>query len=887
MVIRLRRAEDLEAAADAIRSAAGLRIIDQFQRVAGMLRGEELRLLALRDTDSQRHLRQSRTVLILGTVLGLLITGVAGWSVQRGDSARGMAEEELRESEERFRTLANNISQFAWMADEKGRMFWYSDRWLDYLGTTLDEMAGSGWQKAYHPDHVKQVVAKLNQCFKSGEVWEDTFPVRGRDGNYRWFLSRAVPIRDPEGRVLRWFGTNTDMTQRRDAEKYLAQMVGRYRGLLEAAPDAMVVVNQGGEIVLLNVQAEKQFGYSRDELVGQQVKNIIPEGFAERLIADALRSAPDALAQQIGMGIELSGRRKDGSEFPIEIMLSPLESDEGILVTAAIRDISVRKEAEAHLLRNVAELKTAKERAEEVSRLKSEFLANMSHEIRTPMNGIIGMTELTLDTLLSDEQRDYLTTVRTSSESLLRVINDILDFSKSETGQFTLEAAEFNPDELLQDAVHTMAVAAHQKGLELLYDNRLGMPELVVGDSGRLRQIVVNLLANAIKFTESGEVTLAAEDIRRHEYGTAMQFSISDTGIGISPEWRERIFEPFVQADGSNTRLYGGTGLGLAISSRLVNLMDGRIWVDSELGRGSTFHFTVNFGLATGTPEKAHTLTPEVLHGLAVLIVDDNATNRRILHRMLVGWQMKPVLANSGPQALEILRRHALAGDRFALILLAAQLPQMDGFTLARLIQEDSLLDAPRIMMLSSLDVRSVGPELRANGLAHYVVKPVTRASLLTAVLRALGEHRQQAIEAARPVAVSASEHPLRILLAEDNPVNQRVAGRLLEKGGHSVVTVSSGTEAVEAFTRDAFDLILMDIQMPLMNGYEATRSIRTREQGTGGHIPIVAVTAHAMKGDREICLEAGMDDYLTKPIRPQELTAVLERWKYVSVPQG
>src|SRR5271168_330002 len=306
------------------------------------MQDEELRLLALREAEAKRRLAQTKTVLFLGTILGLFIATVAGWSVQRENSARAFAEGALREGEERFRTLANNIPQLAWMADEKGSTFWYNERWFEYTGTTLSEMKGWGWQKVHHPDHVKRVVDKIKRCFQSGEVWEDTFPLRGRDGTYRLFLSRAVPIRDPQGTVLRWFGTNTDISESKESG-------AKYRGLLEAAPDAMVVVNQAGEIVLLNVQAEKQFGYRRDELVGQKVKNIIPEGFAERLIADGTRSAAEALAQQIGTGIELSALRKNRSEFPIEIMLSPLESAEGTLVTAAIRDISVRKAAERHL----------------------------------------------------------------------------------------------------------------------------------------------------------------------------------------------------------------------------------------------------------------------------------------------------------------------------------------------------------------------------------------------------------------------------------------------------------------------------------------------------------------------------------------------------------
>jgi len=340
--IGLRQTEGLEAASAVIQTGAGQRITDEYRDVIREMQEEEQRLLALRDVDATRSLRQAKIIVILGTILGLLIAGAAAWNVWRDHSALRLAEAALGEGEERFRTLANNIPQLAWMADENGYIFWYNARWFEYTGTTLKDMAGWGWEKVHHTDHVKRVVDKIKKCFKTGEIWEDTFPLRGRDGTYRLFLSRAVPIRDPDGKVLRWFGTSTDISETNESG-------AKYRGLLEAAPDAMVVVNQGGDIVLLNVRAEKEFGYNRDELVGQKVKDIIPEGFAERLVADGSRSAAEALAQQIGTGIELIGRRKDGSEFPIELMLSPLESAEGILVTAAIRDISVRKTADKHL----------------------------------------------------------------------------------------------------------------------------------------------------------------------------------------------------------------------------------------------------------------------------------------------------------------------------------------------------------------------------------------------------------------------------------------------------------------------------------------------------------------------------------------------------------
>ena len=800
---------------------------------------------------------------------------------------RKQAEEALRASEERFRQLADNIDEIFWIADTQTmRRLYVSPAYERIVGRSCQSLLEdpASLFEAIHPDDRERIRAA--QARQQRSTYNEEYRIVRPDGEIRWIHSQAFPIRNDRGEVYRIAGIAEDITERKRADDRLQQSMSTLQEqarLLDLAQDAILVRDFEGTITFWNHGAEEMYGWTKAEAIGKTTHELLQTVFPQPL-AEIL---DDVILNGRWEG-ELVHRRQDGSTVTVASRwaLQCDEQGEPQTILEINTDITARKRAEEAQAQ-------ARDQALEAARVKSEFLATMSHEIRTPMNGVIGMTELLLETPLDEEQREFAAIIRESGRALLTLIDDILDFSKIEAGKLVLESVDFEPVRVVEGAAQLLVSKAREKGVLLMTFVAPEIPPVVQGDPGRLRQVLLNLISNAVKFTDKGEVVVRASLEHADDSEVCVRFAVSDTGIGLSDAARRRLFQPFTQADGSTTRQYGGTGLGLAISKRLVEFMGGTIGVESVEGQGSTFWFTARFGFVpTATalatpPARAH------LRGLHVLIVDDSATSQEIIQSYARSWGMRDACAADGRAALAELHRGAETDDPYQVAIVDLAMPDMDGFALARAIQRDPALGAPRLILLTAFDERGQGEQALQAGFAAYLTKPVLRSMLFDAIANATadipheaeeGEAEQEtppatASEQTGPAVARPAGPP--ILLVEDNAANQKVAQHQLERLGYVVDTVNNGREAVEAIEHAParYAAVLMDCAMPVMDGFAATHAIRKLELTSGKHIPIIAMTANALQGDRETCLAAGMDDYLSKPLTRDTLAATLERW--------
>ena len=772
-------------------------------------------------------------------------------------------------------SLMENLPDNIYFKDRASRFIRVSRAMAEWFNLDDPEaVVGKTDRDFFTAEHFEQARADEVALIEQGEpvldkIEKETWP----DGRTTWVSTSKLPLRDRDHRIVGTFGVSRDITAQQEALIALRQSERLNRQIVDTALDAFVGMDAEGTIIDWNPQAEVIFGWKSEEALGRTLADtIVPERFREAHVAGLKHFLATGEGRVIQRRLELVALHRSGREFPIEVTISPIRDAESCIFSAFVHDITNRKQAEK-------ELRESKEAAESANRAKSDFLANMSHEIRTPMNAVIGMTELVLDTELTQSQHEYLSMVRDSADSLLNLINDILDFSKIEAGMLTLDSSVFSIRDMLGDTLRSLSVRAHREELELACHIDPAVPDSLIGDPSRLRQIVVNLVGNAIKFTQQGEVIVHVDVDQQDDQSVLLHFAVADTGIGIPQKKLRSVFQAFEQADTSTTRQYGGTGLGLTICSRLTTLMQGTIWVESELGKGSTFHFTARLSISAKAPKVPQ---KRIVQGSRVLIVDDNATNRLILDEMLSNWGMKTSCVAGVDEAIGSSRKAREAGQGYDLVLSDVNMPEKDGFALAEEIRNDEKLVNAVIMMLSSGD-RSEDLQLcRELGVSAYIRKPIKQSELFDSLVSALAINGMDDSPQTTDVDPDRRETvipPLRVLLAEDSVVNQKLALALLKKWGHSGAVANNGREAVELANQSAFDVILMDVQMPELDGLEATRRIRQSESGTDRHIPIIAMTAHAMKGDRELCLESGMDDYVSKPVRPWQLLNALSQF--------
>lgn len=765
-------------------------------------------------------------------------------------------------------TLLDNLPDSIYFKNEDSRFIRVSSGLSEKFGLT-DPADAIGKTDAdfFTPEHAEQARRDEQEVMRAGVPILDKVEKETWSGQEdTWCSTTKLPLRDSSGEIIGTFGISRDITEHKRAEAELARERDLLKTIIDNVPDLIFIKDRAGRFVAVNAAMLRVLQAESDtEVIGKTDFDFSPPELAANYVADdqmVMRSGQPMIDQE-----EVSPS-PDGAEVWLLTTKVPLRNEKGEIngLVGIGRNITNRKRAEQELL-------AAKEAADAANRAKSDFLANMSHEIRTPMNAIIGMTELVLDTRLAQSQRDYLRMVQESGESLLTVINDILDFSKIEAGKLDLDSTLFDLRESLGDTMKSLALRAHHKAIELAFRVASDVPRAMLGDVGRLRQIVVNLVGNAIKFTEAGEVVVDVACVAKSDQHATCHITVRDTGIGIPEEKLAAIFDEFEQVDSSTTRRFGGTGLGLAISSRLVALMGGKIWAESNINEGSEFHVTLEFEIGCEDDLERPIRNAVVVGGTRVLVVDDNATNRLILEEMLRNWGMKATLVESAESALTSLREAAAKNQPFRLLLSDVNMPEADGFMLAEWIRNDPLIAETSIIMLTSSG-RPGDVERRDKlSVAASMLKPAKQSEIFDAIVRVLGVSASEDDPTQQCVQDKAAQlGQLRILLAEDNVVNQRLAEGVLSRQGHTIRVANNGREAIEALRETEFDVVLMDIQMPEMDGLEATKAIRLAEQITGKHQPIIAMTAHAMAGDRELCIESGMDEYVSKPIRVNEL---------------
>ena len=765
-----------------------------------------------------------------------------------------------------FELFFNLIPDLACIVSKDGYFKKINRAWETTLGYTREEVLSAPMLDFIHPDDLERTRAEIAKQGPHYRTSQFVNRYRCKDGSYRIFNWRTTFTRDDDTR----FGVATDITDQRLAEESLRESEERFRIMADSCPLIIWVTDAEGRNRLTNRMYREFFGDTFEQADAAAWRELVHvndyQEYARRFLL--------AVKERTPFRAEARVLRSDGEWRWIVAYAEPRLSPRGDFLGHAgvCVDITDRKQTEEALQK-------AKEGAEAASRSKSEFLANVSHEIRTPMNGVIGLTELALDTELTPEQRGYLEGVKSSADSLLRILNDILDFSKIEAGKLELETIEFDLRETVEATAKVLGIRAAANNLELVCDLSPDLPEIVRGDPVRLRQTLVNLIGNAVKFTRQGEVVVRVRRLSESSGQVELFFSVRDTGIGIPLSKQQHIFAPFAQADSSSTRTYGGTGLGLSISSQLVGMMGGRIWVESEEGVGSTFHFTVRLGAAPDRPKPGSHRDVSVLEGQSILVVDDNESCRRVLDEMLSAAGLTTVAADSGEAAWESLLLRAETGSPFPLVVIDAHMPGEDGFTLTQRIQAEPRLAGTKIVVLTSGAQRDDADRCRQLGVAAWVAKPVGETELLSALAGTRKSvARTESSTGAEPGPAAFIGPRLHVLLVEDNQVNSLVARRLFEKRNHTVKLATNGRQALEMIESERFDCVLMDLQMPVLDGLDTTGEIRRREQVTGGHLPIIAMTAHAMAEDLARCLAAGMDGYLTKPIHPKNVFTTIAR---------